>query len=152
MLMQSLIQAIYPPHCIACAAPTDMEHGLCGACWPQTKFITGTICDKSGVPLPGDAEGDIVHCDDCMRIARPWDRGWAALAYADVGRACAWSQAWGSIGLSPRHVAVDGSVRQRPLSRRSAAGVGPTSSLAVVSSEIQPSCRTHEIYGANNGA
>ncbi len=70
MLMQSLIQAIYPPHCIACAAPTDMEHGLCGACWPQTKFITGTICDKCGVPLPGDAEGDIVHCDDCMRIAR----------------------------------------------------------------------------------
>ena len=27
-----------------------------------------------------------MHCDDCMRIARPWDRGWAALAYADVGR------------------------------------------------------------------
>ena len=86
MAMQSLIRTIYPPQCVACGQPTDVENSLCGACWPDTRFINGTKCDKCGAPLPGEADGEIVHCDDCMRIVRPWDRGRAALVYSNVGR------------------------------------------------------------------
>ena len=58
---------------------------LCGACWRETPFIEGTSCDTCGASLPGMVE-ETAHCDDCMRIPRPWDRGRAALAYRDKGR------------------------------------------------------------------
>lgn len=34
----------------------------------------------------GVDQGDPVQCDDCMTIARPWDRGRAALVYTGIGR------------------------------------------------------------------
>lgn len=34
----------------------------------------------------GDDQGDVLQCDDCMQIARPWARGRAAFVYGDVGR------------------------------------------------------------------
>jgi ComF family protein len=88
--MQSVIRAIYPAQCVACEAQTEAEHGLCPACWRETQFIHGAICDSCGVPLmvdgrPGPAEGAL-RCDDCMTLARPWAQGRAALVYAGVGR------------------------------------------------------------------
>lgn len=85
-LLQRTIRAIYPPQCIACDALTEAEHGLCGSCWSRTAFISGAICDTCGVPLMGDDHGEILQCDDCMQIARPWSRGRAVFLYQDVGR------------------------------------------------------------------
>ena len=82
--MQSVIRAIYPAQCVACEALTEAEQGLCGACWRDTWFIHGTACDTCGTPLMG--EGTDLQCDDCMTIARPWNKGRAALVYKDTGR------------------------------------------------------------------
>jgi ComF family protein len=38
------------------------------------------------VPLPGEDDMGDVQCDDCMRIARPWSRGYAAMLYRDNAR------------------------------------------------------------------
>lgn len=84
--MQSLIRAIYPAQCVSCAAPTEVEHGLCANCWPGVHFINGTKCEKCSAPLIGDDEGESLICDDCMQIARPWDKGRAAIRYKDIGR------------------------------------------------------------------
>lgn len=86
MRMQSVIRAIYPAQCVACETQTQAENGLCGSCWRETRFIDGTICDSCGTPLPGDSHGQRLQCDDCMVIARPWDRGRAALIYTGIGR------------------------------------------------------------------
>ncbi len=86
MRLQSVIQAIYPPQCVACDVLTDADFGLCGSCWSQTAFIGGLVCDSCGTPLPGDDDGARVQCDDCMTIARPWDQGRAVFAYSGVGR------------------------------------------------------------------
>ena len=86
MRMQSVIRAIYPAQCVACETQTQAENGLCGTCWRETRFIDGTICDTCGAPLPGDSDGQRLQCDDCMAIARPWDRGRAALVYTGIGR------------------------------------------------------------------
>jgi ComF family protein len=86
MRMQSVIRAIYPAQCVACETQTQAENGLCGTCWRETQFIDGTICDTCGTPLPGDSDGQRLQCDDCMAIARPWDRGRAALVYNGIGR------------------------------------------------------------------
>jgi ComF family protein len=84
--MQSILRLLYPPHCLSCAAPVTTEFGLCGVCWKATPFVTGVVCDICGTPLPGIDDGTPVHCDDCLTIARPWDRGRAALVYKDNGR------------------------------------------------------------------
>ena len=86
MGLQGALQLLYPPQCISCQAPVQSDFGLCADCWRETPFITGLVCDKCGVPLPGDDQGERVLCDDCMAIARPWDRGRAALMYRDNGR------------------------------------------------------------------
>ncbi|MDE3081760.1 MAG: ComF family protein [Paracoccaceae bacterium] len=86
MGMQSVLRAIYPPQCLACGARVTSDFALCGTCWRDAAFITGLVCDKCGTPLPGD-EGDRPEfCDDCLTIARPWERGRAALMYRDTGR------------------------------------------------------------------
>ena len=85
--MQSVLRLLYPARCVSCGDAVAGDFGLCGACWGETPFITGAVCDICGVPLPGEvAEGERLKCDDCLTTARPWTRGRAAMVYAENGR------------------------------------------------------------------
>ena len=84
-MLQRAIQAIYPVQCLTCNATVEGEGVLCGPCWRQTPFVTGLVCDRCGVPLPGESDQSEV-CDDCLRLARPWQQGRAALVYDDNAR------------------------------------------------------------------
>jgi len=84
--MQSLLRLAFPPQCVSCGALVERDFGLCGNCWRDTPFATGLVCDACGVPLPGQDCGQAEHCDDCLVIARPWQRGRAALIYKDNAR------------------------------------------------------------------
>ncbi len=83
--MQVLLRLIYPSQCLSCGDQVETDFALCPACWRDTPFITGLVCDGCGTPLPGEDTAH-VHCDDCLTIARPWDQGRAALLYRDTGR------------------------------------------------------------------
>lgn len=84
MGMQAVLRLIYPPQCVACGEAVDSDFGLCGACWRDTGFITGLVCELCGTPLPGEGEG--AECDDCLALGRPWEQGRAAFLYKDTGR------------------------------------------------------------------
>lgn len=84
--MQSLLKILYPPQCVTCGALVEDAGALCGACWHATPFIGGLVCDACGVSLLGGSGDEAALCDQCIAIARPWDRGRAALAYRDNGR------------------------------------------------------------------
>lgn len=88
--MQTALHALYPPQCLACKDRVESDYALCGACRGSTVFIHGMICDRCGLPLPGEPTGqaaeDTAQCDDCLRIARPWSQGRAALMYSGIGR------------------------------------------------------------------
>ncbi|MFD1511648.1 double zinc ribbon domain-containing protein [Lacimonas salitolerans] len=86
MALQTLIRMVYPPRCLSCGEMVDSDFGLCGPCWRDTPFIGGVSCDLCGAPLPGGDPGEVAHCDDCLKIARPWDHGRAALVYDGNGR------------------------------------------------------------------
>lgn len=86
MGMQGALQLLYPPQCISCSAPVQSDFGLCADCWRETPFIAGLVCDQCGVPLPGQDSTERAQCDDCMTMARPWERGRAALMYAGNAR------------------------------------------------------------------
>ncbi len=85
MRLQGLVQTLYPPQCLCCDTLVEQDFTLCGACWRDTPFVAGLVCDRCGTPLPGD-DGAEVLCDDCLRIARPWARGRAALVYGGQAR------------------------------------------------------------------
>lgn len=83
--MQSLLHLVYPPQCLSCGELVEGDFALCPTCWRDTPFITGLVCDGCGTPLPGEDDA-LVHCDDCLTLARPWAQGRAALLYRDRGR------------------------------------------------------------------
>lgn len=86
MGLQAALHLIYPPRCLSCDALVTTDFGLCGHCWRETPFISGLVCDRCGTPLPGQDSGKPEYCDDCLTIARPWNRGRAALLYRDNAR------------------------------------------------------------------
>ena len=81
----TVLNAIYPPRCLACLDGTSAPHGLCAACWADTHFIAGATCRKCGTPLVGEAEPGAL-CDGCLRHPPAWDRGAAAILYTGAGR------------------------------------------------------------------
>lgn len=97
---QTAISALFPPSCLNCGGRVLSDFGLCSACWSETKFISGPICQRCGAGLPGevgelDAEigfheaPDVTSeclCDDCLREDRLWQNGRAAIAYEGQGR------------------------------------------------------------------
>src|SRR5690606_40442894 len=80
-----IADAVYPPRCLTCPAPTGAPHGLCAACWRDTHFIAGAACAKCGAPLLGEAGPDDL-CDRCLGHPPAWDRGRAAIVYGGAGR------------------------------------------------------------------
>jgi len=83
---QTAVRLVYPPRCISCGDLVESDFGLCGACWRDTPFIAGLVCDACGTPLPGHEATHAEYCDDCLTTALPWSRGRAALRYHDNGR------------------------------------------------------------------
>lgn len=81
-----VLDTLYPPHCLACEAAVLEPGTLCGRCWAEAAFVTGLSCDKCAAPLPGDPAEAPILCDDCLRVARPWSHGRAALLYGGTGR------------------------------------------------------------------
>lgn len=83
---RGLLQLAYPPRCLTCPEPLAEDGGLCPSCWREAPFIDGLACNSCGTALPGRADEGPVQCDDCLTIARPWDRARAVFMYDGKGR------------------------------------------------------------------
>ncbi len=83
--LQTTLRMIYPPRCLGCGGLVEEDNGLCAACFAETPFITGLVCDLCGTALPGHSDV-AVHCDDCLSLGRPWTQGRAPLRYEGVAR------------------------------------------------------------------
>ncbi len=79
--IQTALALLYPPRCLGCGDQVLSDHGLCGPCWRDTPFISGTVCDSCGAPVIGEPDGHRIDCDACLDHPRPWDSGRAALVY-----------------------------------------------------------------------
>jgi len=83
---QTAVSLIYPPRCLGCGTLVDSDFGLCSACWRDTPFIGGTVCESCGIPVMGAPDGQRIDCDHCLDHPRPWQNGRAALLYSDQAR------------------------------------------------------------------
>lgn len=87
VLSRMALDLLFPPRCIACREPTDVAHGLCPACWRETPFVAGPVCERCGVPVPeGPGPARELRCTGCLARPRAWDRGRAALLYDGTAR------------------------------------------------------------------
>ena len=102
-MFQFLVQHVFPATCLGCDARVGTEAGLCPSCWRDTQFIGGAVCDSCGAPVDGDEV--VAECDACIRVARPWDQGRAALAYTETGRGLAMALKHGDRHDIARHAA-----------------------------------------------
>ena len=85
-VFQTAVSLVYPPRCLTCGVTVDSDFGLCGACWRDTPFVGGVVCDACGVPVMGSAFPETILCDQCMTSPRPWSMGRSALFYQDTAR------------------------------------------------------------------
>lgn len=83
--LQTAWHQLYPPTCLSCGVRVSSDHGLCPGCWREAFFIRDPSCRLCSTPMPGEATDDDV-CDACLKTARPWDAGRAALVYTGTGR------------------------------------------------------------------
>jgi len=84
--IQTAVSLVYPARCLNCGGLVESDFGLCSACWRETSFISGLVCECCGAPVPGEDDGQQVQCDDCLEAPREWDRGRAAILYGGQGR------------------------------------------------------------------
>ncbi|OED49514.1 double zinc ribbon domain-containing protein [Leisingera sp. S232] len=84
--IQTAVSLIYPSRCLGCGGLVESDFGLCAVCWGEMRFVTGTVCEGCGVPLPGEADGFRQECDSCLHHSRPWSQGRSALLYEGQGR------------------------------------------------------------------
>ncbi|WP_233544848.1 ComF family protein [Pseudooceanicola sediminis] len=80
------MRLIYPPRCLGCGGLVETDFGLCAACWSDTPFIGGVVCDGCGLPLPGGQRDETAHCDECLTYPPIWTQGRAATMYAGQAR------------------------------------------------------------------
>jgi predicted amidophosphoribosyltransferase len=78
---------LWPPVCAGCGAETADALGLCAACFAATPFISGPVCDRCGLPLPGGGAEDV--CDACLHAPPAWRRARAAALYEGAARRAA---------------------------------------------------------------
>lgn len=83
---QTALRLLFPPRCVGCGDLVESDFGLCSACWKETPFVGGLVCEKCGVPLPGSEDAEPVLCDECMRYERPWSKGRTVMLYRENGR------------------------------------------------------------------
>jgi ComF family protein len=55
-----VLDAAYPPQCVACREITAEPATLCAACWRTMPFITRPFCERLGTPFALDLGGELL--------------------------------------------------------------------------------------------
>jgi predicted amidophosphoribosyltransferase len=53
-ISRAVLDAVYPPTCLACRAAVDGHGALCADCWRTMRFIERPYCDRLGTPFEQD--------------------------------------------------------------------------------------------------
>ncbi len=81
-----LLDQLYPPTCIACAAPLIADNALCAACFAGLRPISAPMCPVLGVPFESDPGAD-ARSAEALADPPPFERARAAVAYGEVAGA-----------------------------------------------------------------
>lgn len=81
----TFVDLVYPPGCLACAAPLAGTHGLCPACWRSLPWVERPYCQRLGTPFAVELGPDLLSP---AALAEPpaFDRARAVARYDGPAR------------------------------------------------------------------
>ncbi|MBM3645651.1 MAG: ComF family protein [Alphaproteobacteria bacterium] len=79
------LDTLLPPVCLSCEEIVEEPGALCASCWPKQRFVAAPLCERCGVPLPIDHEGEAT-CGACLARAPRYDRARSVLVYDEASR------------------------------------------------------------------
>lgn len=77
---------LFPPACPGCRRLVVQQGALCGACWPNLRFLEKPWCPVMGTPFSHDM-GEGFLSAEAIANPPPFARARAAVAYSGVARA-----------------------------------------------------------------
>lgn len=80
-----VLDAVFPPLCIACHRPVAEPHNLCAACWSEVSFLEGPECACCGLPFDVDP-GPETLCAACHANPPSFDRARAVMRYDEASK------------------------------------------------------------------
>jgi len=82
----AVLDALFPPLCVACREPVRDTASLCAKCWATISFLEGAMCECCGLPFEIDpALGTL--CGACHARHPAFDRARSAMRYGDASKA-----------------------------------------------------------------
>ena len=78
-LFRRLLDAIYPPACLLCAAPGTDGMDICAACRNRLPWL-GPACSQCAIPLPAHS-GDGPRCGQCLQQPPAFDASLSLFRY-----------------------------------------------------------------------
>lgn len=72
--------ALFPPQCPSCAAPTGSPSALCQPCWDKAGF-GAPACRRCAIPLDSDLADETAECAACLARPPAFARASAAMLY-----------------------------------------------------------------------
>jgi ComF family protein len=76
---------LFPPVCAGCRRHVSEPGALCGACWPELRFLEKPWCRVLGTPFRYEMGDDFLSAE-AIAEPPPFDRARAAVAYSGVAR------------------------------------------------------------------
>jgi ComF family protein len=86
-LSGAALDALLPPHCLACEAAPVLEAGtLCPGCFQKLSFVTDPLCACCGVPFVHAGQSVDGLCPGCAAAPPPFAAARAVLRYDEGAR------------------------------------------------------------------
>ncbi len=83
---RTVLNALLPPRCLACAAVVDDAGALCGDCFGRMTFVAPPLCAVCGTPFEGPSAGDGALCGACIAAPPVYARARAVFLYDEASR------------------------------------------------------------------
>lgn len=83
--LQTALNLVLPPRCIATGEIVDAQGMLSAAFWPELQFIEAPFCSVCGIPFSFGVEG-VILCAVCLERPPLFDKARAAVVYNDASR------------------------------------------------------------------
>jgi len=84
-LVNTVLDIVFPPRCMGCAAPVASAHSLCSDCWKSLRFISEPMCHCCGHPFELAVEAHML-CAECLKESPAFVQARSALYYDEASK------------------------------------------------------------------
>jgi ComF family protein len=87
--VNTALDAVLPPQCLACGVVTQTAGALCAVCWAKIVWLAPPLCACCGTPFefdPAPHEAERILCAPCLAERPAFERARAVFRYDEASR------------------------------------------------------------------